>query len=382
MAETEKLQRLNRELSILNAIAQALNREVDLQQALHTTLALVADLCGLQTGWIWLLNEATGDAYLAVAQNLPPTLVDAPHIMNGSTYCYCLDTYKKGDLEGAANVNSVTCTRLQNLGNSGLQHHTSIPLYAHGKSLGMLNVATPDWSELSDDELRMLNTIGDMLSMAIERARLFQRSAQFGAAEERSRLAREIHDTLAQGLTAITLQLETADALLETGNVERAHPLVQQALAMTRVNLEEARRSVLDLRAAPLEGSSLSEALEILARDYALRWNLQLQFEADAIPSLTSRIENGLYRIAQEALTNVVRHAHAQTVRVQLQSAEDEVILTIADDGIGFNPKKIAPGRYGVIGMNERVKLLGGELHVSSSPGDGTEIEVLIPTDI
>src|SRR5215467_4826231 len=112
-SDTQKLRRRNRELSILNAIAQALNREVDLPQALHTTLAQVAELFDLKTGWIWLLSEETGDPYLAVAQNLPPALANAPERMNGSSYCYCLDTYQAGDLAGAANVNIVRCTRLQ-----------------------------------------------------------------------------------------------------------------------------------------------------------------------------------------------------------------------------------------------------------------------------
>lgn len=276
--ETE-LKRRNHELSILNAIAEELNREVNLEQALKTSLTHVAALCDLQTGWIWLINEETGDPYLAVMQNLPPALLNKLHRMKGTTYCHCLYTYQAGDLAGAANVNVVTCTRLNGLGDGtdGLRYHASIPLYAHGKQPGLLNVASQDWRELSPDDLRLLYTVGDLLSMAIERARLFSRSVETGATEGRTRIAREIHDTLAQGLTAIALQLETADALLETGgSTERIQQMVQQALMLTRQNLDEARRSVLDLRAAPLEGRTLTEALTTLAQDYAARWDLKL----------------------------------------------------------------------------------------------------------
>lgn len=382
-SNTRQLERRNRELSILNAIAQALNREVDLQQALHTTLAQAADLFDLHTGWIWLLDEKSGSPYLAVAQNLPPALANAPRRMDGSTYCYCLDTYQRGDLSGAANVNIVTCTRLQGLvdGTDGLRYHASIPLYAHGKQLGVLNVASTDWREMSSDDLRLLYTVGDLLSIAIERARLFSRSAEFGAADERNRLAREIHDTLAQGLTAIALQLETADALLETGaDAERSRQMVQQALALTRINLEEARRSVLDLRAAPLEGRTLKEALKLLAEDYAAKANLILDFSAvGSRPSLPLRVEAGLYRMAQEALTNVLRHAQAKHLTMGLTASVDRVELIINDDGRGFDPAQKIEGRYGLIGLNERARLLGGKLKLSSSPGSGTQVKVIIP---
>jgi hypothetical protein len=130
--DVEKLRRRNRELSILNSIAQALNRSVDLDQALKAALAQVADLLDLRTGWIWLLHEETGESYLAAAQNLPPGLANNPRRMEGS--CYCLDTYRAGDLDGAANVNVITCSRLRSLvdGTGGLRYHASIPLYALG----------------------------------------------------------------------------------------------------------------------------------------------------------------------------------------------------------------------------------------------------------
>jgi two-component system NarL family sensor kinase len=140
-----------------------------------------------------------------------------------------------------------------------LRYHASIPLCAHGKKLGVLNVASPDWRQLSAADRRRLDTVGDQVAIAVERARLFVGQAEFGATVERIRLAREIHDTLAQGLAAITMQLETADTLLEAGaGLDRIQQAVGQALSPARANLEEARRSVLDLRAAALEGRTLA----------------------------------------------------------------------------------------------------------------------------
>jgi two-component system NarL family sensor kinase len=379
--DAEILRRRNYELTILNATAQALNSSVDLDQALHAALAQVAELLDLRTGWIWLLQEDTGESYLAAALNLPPALADSPRRMEGT--CYCLDTYQAGDLEGAANVNVVTCSRLWGLvdGTEGLRYHASIPLYAHEKQLGVLNVASADWRGLSPEDLRLLHTVGDMLSIAIERARLFARSVQLGAAEERNRLAREIHDTLAQGLSAIALHLETADALLETAaDLEKVREAVHRALALTRANLEEARRSVLDLRAAPLEGRSLTEALAELAKDWEASSEWQVEYEVvGGHRPLPLRVEVGLYRIAQEALTNIAQHADARRVTLSLVMTPGQVRLMVEDDGRGFDPPQVPTGRYGLIGLNERARLLGGALELESSPGVGTRVEVIVP---
>jgi two-component system NarL family sensor kinase len=382
VTSAERLQRRNRELSILMAIAGALNQSVDLDQALRATLAQVAALLDLRTGWIWLLDEETGESYLAAAQNLPPGLAAHPHRMEGS--CYCLDTYRAGDLSGAANVNVVTCSRLRSLvdGTDGLRYHASIPLYAHEKKLGVLNVASPDWRELSPDDLNLLHAIGDLLGIAVERARLFTRSAQLGALEERNRLAREIHDTLAQGLAAAALQLESVDALLDAGSdPTRLRSGVLQALALTRANLEEARRSVLDLRAAPLEGHSLVNALEALAAEVRLRRGRRVTFAVVGAAGrpLPVRIEVGVYRIAQEALTNIRRHAHASSAHLSLTMTPEDIRLVVDDNGDGFDAEHVPHDRYGLRGMSERARLLSGELRLATCPGEGTRIEVIVP---
>jgi two-component system NarL family sensor kinase len=379
----EKLKKRNRELSILNTIADALNREVDLTRALNAALEKIAELFDVQTGWVWLQREETGATYLAASLNLPPGLADDPARMDGSNYCYCLDKYALGEMENARNVSIITCTRLQGLhyGAEGLRYHASVPLYHHNKRVGVLNVVSGGWRELSEDDLRLLNTVGDMLSIAVERANLFSHSIELGAAEERNRLAREIHDTLAQGLTAITLQLETADALLDA-NPANARAAVQKALALTRANLEEARRSVLDLRAAPLERRTFCEALADLVRQYGAEWKLETEFElVGGDRPMPGRIEAGLYRMAQEALTNVVRHAKAKRVCVHFTTTPDQVELVVEDDGVGFDTEALAKGRFGLVGLNERARLLGGTLEVCSVPGEGTELKIIVPLE-
>lgn len=380
-----ELAQRNRELTILNDITAALNQEVDMTAALNTALQRVAELLELRTGWIWLLPEdAIVQPYLAAALNLPPGLRDDPLRMEGT--CYCLRTYAAGDMDGVANINVVSCSRLAELvdGTDGLRYHTSVPLYAsHGKKLGILNVAGSNWRELSDADLRLLRTIGDLLSITIERARLFARSRQIGVHEERGRLAREIHDTLGQNLAAITLQMETADALFESGaEPDEVWAIVRKTLDLSREGLLEARRSILDLRAVPLEGKSLHLAIERLLDDASMRTGLRIDyFPTGAQFPLPVRLEVAVYRIVQEALSNIERHAAAGHVRVALSAVPGILRLVVEDDGLGFQPTDIPIGRYGLMGMNERVHLLGGHLDLQSSPGQGTRLRIDLPLD-
>ena len=370
----------NRELVILNQIAEALNRSLQLDEALHTTLQLVTELFAMRTAWIWLLRP-DGAWDLSASLHLPPVLIANPQAMEGP--CYCLDTFKSGDLAGAANINVVTCSRLKHVidGTDGLRYHASVPLYAHGRSIGVLNVASNDWRQLSPADLRLLHTIGDLVSIAIERTQLFERSVALGAVEERNRLAREIHDTLAQSLAALLLQLETIDLLLERGaDLESTRQRLRQAITLTRKSSEEARRSLHDLRAAPLEGRTLVEALTVLAAEVQEQSGVLVLFQPLGWQrALPTHLELGVYRIVQEALTNVRRHAKATTVRIDLDASSQTLTLCIEDDGCGFDLAARPATSFGLKGLGERVDLLAGVLQIQSHIGQGTRINVTIP---
>jgi two-component system NarL family sensor kinase len=301
------------------------------------------------------------------------------------------------------------CSRLKNAERDsdpsalGLRFHASVPIYAGNIPLGVLNVASEDWRELTEEELQLLHIIGDQIGLAMQRARLSAQhtraAARLATIEERNRLAREIHDTLAQGLAAITLQLETADALAET-RPERAHTAIQKALTLARRNLEEARRSVMDLRAAPLQDRTLPEALAALANGEAPESPVALAQQmgdtassspvvqytytplAD-FPVLPARVEAGIYRIAQEALANARRHASARQIEMTLGADENQVHLMIQDDGVGFDPDTVVSSsgeeHFGLASMSERARILGGTICIQSEPGAGTYIYVSAP---
>src|SRR5262245_38275276 len=299
------------------ALAQALSGPADLTASLEAALATVADVLGLETGWVWLLDESN-EPRLAASRALPPALRDHPDAMHGD--CYCLKTFRAGDLRGAANVNVVWCSRLAVLIDDDrgdevrrLQCHASVPLAVGDRRLGMLNVASTDWRVLSEAELALLTTAGALVSLAVERSRLEAATSRALAAEERNRLAREIHDTLAQGLAALTMQLEVADSLAGANRETdaRLETAVARALVLARSTLDEARASVLDLREAPLERRTLREALEMMAADAgstsAGRVGIDVVAEPDADAGLTPAVAGGLYRVAQQAVVNAMR---------------------------------------------------------------------------
>ena len=210
-------------------------------------------------------------------------------------------------------------------------------------------------------------------------------AARLATIEERNRLAREIHDTLAQGLAAITLQLETADALA-TSRPKRAQEAIRRALSLARRNLEDARRSVIDLRAAPLQDRTLPEALAALVQHRRDESGVVIDYTYSPdpdFPVLHTRLEAGIYRIAQEGLANAYKHAEAQHISLTLAIEGHELTLLVQDDGCGFDPEKVTQfaqeGHFGLAGMSERVKLLGGTLCISSEPGAGTCIVVNVP---
>ena len=202
---------------------------------------------------------------------------------------------------------------------------------------------------------------------------------QLAASQERNRLARELHDTLAHSLSGVTVELEAVDALWDV-DANAARPMLQHALQHTRSGLTEARRALQALRASPLEDLGLALAIAQLADSVAARANLKLELDVpQRLVNLRPEVEQSVYRVAQEALTNVLRHAEATQVRVSLARANGHLTLTIADNGRGFEKAQVEDTRYGLKGIGERAEMSGGQLQVESQPGQGTTMRLTLP---
>jgi signal transduction histidine kinase len=196
---------------------------------------------------------------------------------------------------------------------------------------------------------------------------------------ERNRMARELHDTLAHTLSGLSVQLETVQAYW---NVEpqTAYRLLDKALEATREGLHETRRVLKALRASPLDDLGLSLAIQRMAESAVARANVQLDLAIpEQVPPLPPDVEQCIYRVAQEAVANVVRHANAHVLALQLACQDGETRLLVRDDGVGFDvPHAQQNGHYGLSGLRERAQLVGGQLTIASQLGLGTTVHLVV----
>lgn len=196
-------------------------------------------------------------------------------------------------------------------------------------------------------------------------------------ASERQRLARELHDTLSQGLAGLILQLEAADAHLSNNRSDKAHAIVADAMVQARFTLADARSAIDDLRHAWRD--DLDSALRQEIARFTNATGLEVHFDSDPLPPLPDLIKGTVVRALAEALTNIARHAKAQRVMVNVRAKEEHLSVTIQDDGLGFDPSAIPSGHYGILGIHERVRLVNGRLDIRSETGEGTCLTIEIP---
>ncbi len=215
-------------------------------------------------------------------------------------------------------------------------------------------------------------------ALAIENARLFEQAQTLAALQERQRLARELHDSVSQVLYSIALGARTARALLDRDPAQAAAP-IDYVLQLAEAGMAEMRALLFELRPESLASEGLLAALTKQADALRARYSLRVYTQFCSEPALPLEHKQALYRIAQEAIHNCVKHAHATAVSLQLSSDSQGVTLTIQDDGQGFDPRRTFPGHLGLQSMRERATRLKGRLTITSTPELGTGVTVWLP---
>jgi DNA-binding NarL/FixJ family response regulator len=219
--------------SHLYEIARSLNKEYSLPSALRIALEKTVELLHLETGWIWLVQEDNKSVYLAASYNLPPALSHYPERLSGR--CYCIDTYLTNGFPKAINISEIACTRLGNLksGTRGLKFHATIPVSIEGKKVGLINIVSKESHQLKDDQLSVLNTISELVSIAIQRTRLYQ-SCDERHIKRSNPFYEVINKVITPGMEEIINNLEQAVYFSNQGNVS-------QSVSQIKTSLEQAK---------------------------------------------------------------------------------------------------------------------------------------------
>jgi len=254
-----------------------------------------------------------------------------------------------------------------------------VPMLVAGRVAGFIGVRFSLRRGFRREEIELARALAHQATLAIQLTRLSAQSRQSAVMAERNRMARDIHDTLAQGFTGVIVQLEAARGAFSQSKTARASDHLDRAGELAREGLREARRSVQDLRPQALEEKSLVAALEDMIERMTTGMTVQAKFTLRGEPrELPPEWETNLLRIGQEVLTNVLRHAQASELDVMLVFDSDEIRLNLRDNGRGFDPAKRHEG-FGLQGINERAEGMGGQLSIQSASGKGTAISIVLP---
>ena len=253
----------------------------------------------------------------------------------------------------------------------------SIPLVVKDNAIGLISLQSSQPGYYTERSARIATAIAALAAIALENARLYEQAQDRAALDERQRLARELHDSVSQALYGIALGARTARALLARDPTQAAEPL-DYMLSLTDTAMEEMRALILELRPESLEREGLASALRKLAEATQHRQRLIVQAHICNEPAIALEAKQAFYRIAQEALHNIIKHANATTIDLTLETAPDAVTLTVADDGAGFDTSASFPGHLGLRSMRERMARLGGDLTITSTPGQGATIRATL----
>ncbi|MBN1658132.1 MAG: GAF domain-containing protein [Anaerolineae bacterium] len=382
----QKVSDRTRELATLNAISAQVSHSLDLSEILNSALDEVIEAMGMDGGQAFRLDEDPGTLVPIAWRGLPA--------QNDNCYPARATLPLAGSLAGRAAAEGRPVVHDLSLRakapteawagsfvdldqDDGLALVISIPLIAQGRPVGAINLGSCMPRAVTAEEISLLASIGQQIGVAVENARLYEQAQQLAIMKERNRLARDLHDSVTQALYGISLYAEAATRQLSRGALDLTAHHLNDIRTTAQESLREMRLLIFELRLPVLKSEGLAAAIQTRLEAVEVRVGLDTNFRYDGYGHLAPNVEDGLYRIAQEALNNALKHAQARTVSVQLQHEGHTATLEIADDGLGFDPAAVAEhGGFGLQTMEERATRLGGRLTIESTPGSGTRVRV------
>jgi signal transduction histidine kinase len=364
-----------RELAALYEVTSVASASLDLETVLERSLHHVLHVMDSRLGAIHLLDEAERQLTLAEWQGVPnediPRIARVP--VDEELVGWVVD-----DSQTVVLPEIVSGARpIMDIPAAESRPYVGAPIRAKGRVVGVLSVVGETGRQFEREEISLLNSIADQVGVAVENARLYRQAGRLAVMEERQRLARELHDSVTQALYSINLLAEAGQRLLRAGSLERVEGYMARLGEAAQQALKEMRLMVHELRPPVLEREGLVGALQQRLDAVEGRAGVETRLLVEGGLDLPPDVEEELYRIAQEALNNALKHAAATLVTVRLCADDSRVELEVADNGAGFDPQAVAGrGGLGLVSMRERAERLGGSLTVESAPGEGTRIKV------
>jgi len=410
-----RVQARTQQLSILNAVALTVNQSLNLEDILNRALDEVLKLTGIDVIAIFLQDPMRGQLELKAFRGLSKKAARLAYqvgLLDGS----CGGVLELGRTIVVPDISSYGGRGARSLQKESITSLVHVPLMIKGWALGSMCVGTHNRSQFSDEEQKLLEAIGNQIAIAVENARLYAdvqrkervrgelfKKALAAQEDERKRIARELHDEVSQSLTALLYDAEDG---LELDHLPAIKKRLQSICDLTQHTLNNIHKLMFDLRPSMLDQLGLIPALRWLAEtrleSKGVRVNVVTNSNPDVLSGehdsrrLSPEIETALYRVIQEAINNIARHAAARNVEIGLFLNNGFASVSITDDGIGFDLTELSMEAIqdidsedfqfsentrglGLLGMQERIELLGGDLEIDAAPANGTRIHIRVP---
>ncbi len=383
--QTNRIQQKTHSLEILYDVAANINAARDLEDLLTRFLHTLKDVVAARAGTVRMLTP-DGNMKLIASSGLSPEVVEQEQLISVDR-CLCGKAAQQGEVYALDKLDSCNQFAGRPFFDNGNIEMVAVPLRYRGQVLGVYNLFTEQHGLVEREDMKnLLTSIGHHLGMAIEKSRLDEEANLLSIMEERTRLANELHDSLAQSLASLKFQVRVLDELLHSGS----EAALWQEMELIENSLDEAYTELRELIAhfrAPVDKRGLLPAVEQAVERFRRNSGISafLQIEWDGV-NLPAEVEIQVLRIIQEALANIRKHSEANAVRVMLRSGDDRhYMILIEDDGIGIQSRVLdsGPGEHlGLKIMQERATRIGGELKIESDSGEGTRIILSFPHDV
>jgi len=376
---TREMERRHQELEALYLADEALHRNLHLDQVLQALVDSAVDLLHADKGSILVWDEAHLRLTARVTRGFSPESVARLSFGPGEGVAGTVAVTGEPILIQDVREDERVSTAI--IEPEGIRSFMQVPIRVGGEVFGVFSADFLQPRSFAGDELRLLTSLAQRAAQAIQNAQLYEHTQEQAVAEERNRLARELHDAVTQTLFSASLLAEALPAAWDSDPAEARH-LLGELRQLSRGALAEMRTLLMELRPSALAEADLGDLLRQLGEAAAGREGIPVTVTLDGRCTMPTDAHIALYRIAQEALNNALKHARASQItlnllRRALLEGGSEVMLTVRDDGRGFDPERVAPNHFGLGIMRERAEAIGATLTVESQPGCGTQITVL-----